>query len=69
MRITLNHNPYIIDSNKDEITVEQLLALKNFSFELLIVRVNGELVKKDNYSSTLIKEGDNVQVIHVFGGG
>ncbi|HDP54638.1 MAG TPA: sulfur carrier protein ThiS [Bacteroidetes bacterium] len=69
MRITLNHNPDIIDSNKDEITVEQLLALKNFSFELLIVRVNGELVKKDNYSSTLIKEGDNVQVIHVFGGG
>jgi len=69
MRITLNHNPYIIDSNKDEITVEQLLALKNFSFELLIVRVNGELVKKDNYSSTLIKEDDNVQVIHVFGGG
>jgi thiamine biosynthesis protein ThiS len=69
MRITLNHNPEVLDTNKDEITVEQLLALKNFTFELLIVRVNGDLVKKDNYSSTLIKEGDNVQVIHVFGGG
>ncbi len=69
MRITLNHNPEVLDTNKDEISVEQLLALKNFTFELLIVRVNGDLVKKDNYSSTLIKEGDNVQVIHVFGGG
>jgi len=69
MRITLNHNPEVLDTNKDEISVEQLLAMKNFTFELLIVRVNGDLVKKDNYSSTLIKEGDNVQVIHVFGGG
>jgi thiamine biosynthesis protein ThiS len=69
MRITLNHNPEVLDVNKGEVSVEQLLALKNFTFELLIVRVNGELIKKDNYSSALIKEGDNVQVIHVFGGG
>jgi len=69
MRITLNNNPEIIDTHKTSITIDELLKIKNFTFELLIVRVNGILVKKENYSSTSIVKEDNVQVIHVFGGG
>lgn len=69
MKITLNNNPETLSTNKTSISVEELLSIKNFTFELLIVRINGALIKKENYHNTQISEGDNVQVIHVFGGG
>jgi thiamine biosynthesis protein ThiS len=69
MNIVLNHNPEKINTTKTSISVEELLAIKNFTFELLIVRINDALIKKENYSNSFIKENDNVQVIHVFGGG
>lgn len=69
MEIKLNHKIEKIDTQKSSITVEELLAIKNFTFELIIVRINGALVKKENYSTQLITPGNDVQVIHVFGGG
>lgn len=69
MEITLNHNKENIDTSKSTIYIDELLSIKNFTFELLIVKVNGVLIKKEHYSSTSIMEGDKVEVIHVFGGG
>jgi thiamine biosynthesis protein ThiS len=69
MKITLNHNTEKINTEKSSITVEELLSLKNYTFELLIVKINGGLVKKEQYSHTTVTEGDDVQIIHVFGGG
>jgi thiamine biosynthesis protein ThiS len=69
MEITLNHNREVIDTDKLLLTVNELLAIKKFTFELLIVRINGILIKKENYSSATITNGDIVEVIHVFGGG
>ncbi|MDD3568180.1 MAG: sulfur carrier protein ThiS [Bacteroidales bacterium] len=69
MKITLNHNTEKINTEKSSITVEELLSIKNFTFELLIVKINGDLVKKEQYSHTTVTEGDDVQIIHVFGGG
>jgi len=69
MQITLNNSIDRLETKKDSISVKELLEIKNFTFELLIVRINGELVKKDFYTTSLIKESDKVDVIHVFGGG
>lgn len=69
MKITLNHNAEKISTEKSSITVNELLSLKNFTFELLIVKINGSLVKKEQYDKATVTEGDDVQVIHVFGGG
>jgi thiamine biosynthesis protein ThiS len=69
MEIKLNHNIETINTEKESLTVDELLSLKNFTFELLIVKINGNLVKKEQYSSAKVQSGDDVQVIHVFGGG
>lgn len=69
MEITLNNKSEKLDTVKKTITIDELLVLKNFTFELLIVRINGELVKKNDYSTRTIANGDKVDVIHVFGGG
>ena len=69
MKIRLNHNNEVLNTDKSRISIDELLEIKNFTFELLIVKVNGNLIKKESYTSTYIKDGDDVQVIHVFGGG
>ena len=69
MEITLNNATEKIETGKSSLTINELLDIKNFTFELLIVRINGTLVKKDDYSTSTIKPGDKVDVIHVFGGG
>ena len=67
MKITLNNRPEEID--KEKITVSELLILKNFTFKLLVIKINGNLIKKSAYNSTEILDGDDVAVIHLVSGG
>jgi thiamine biosynthesis protein ThiS len=68
MNIILNNSKEEIPFS-DQITVEELLKYKKFSFKLLIVKVNDKLIKKDEFSKSIIKEGDTVDVIHLISGG
>ena len=67
MNITLNNRPDSID--KDQVTISELLVLKNFTFKMLVMKVNGKLVKKDIYDSSYINDGDDVTVLHLVSGG
>lgn len=67
MKITLNNREEKIDLV--EITVSELLKLKNFTFHLLITKVNGKLIRKTDRDNTIIKDGDIVAVIHMISGG
>lgn len=68
MRIQLNNRSEIIDKHQ-RITVNQLLELKNFTYKMLMVRVNDSTIKRDEYDKTYIKDGDKVAVIHLMTGG
>lgn len=67
MKIILNNIPENIDSEK--LSIQELLDFKNFSFKMLVVRLNGQLIKKSSYESTYITEGDHVVVLHLISGG
>ncbi len=69
MNIILNHNPEIIETQRDSITISELLKIKSFTYKQLIVKVNDVLILNENYSTTSIKGGDNVMVIHLMTGG
>ncbi|NVO09399.1 MAG: sulfur carrier protein ThiS [Bacteroidales bacterium] len=69
MNLILNHSPEVIETSQQTITVSELLKIKNFTFRMLVVKINDEVVKKDNYLTSTIKDGDNVQVIHLISGG
>jgi len=69
MNIILNHSPEYIEAGKETITVSELLKVKNFTFKMLVIKINDVVVKKDDYLTATIKEGDNVQVIHLISGG
>ncbi|MCF8233400.1 MAG: sulfur carrier protein ThiS [Bacteroidales bacterium] len=67
MRITLNNREEQID--KEVMTVQELIDYKNFSFKLLVTKVNGKLVKKDQRDRVIIRDGDKVTVLHLVSGG
>lgn len=67
MKITLNNNEAVFDKN--EMTVRELLNVKNFTFKLLVVKINGKLVRKNQYDEAAIIDGDNVTVMHMVSGG
>lgn len=67
MKITLNNRPESFD--QAQISVSELLDIKNFTFKMLVIKVNGKLVKKDAYDSFQIKDGDDVSVLHLVSGG
>jgi len=67
MTITLNNNCESFAEEK--LTVSQLLKVKNFTFRMLVIKINGHLVRKSAYENTEIREGDDVMVLHLVSGG
>lgn len=67
MKITLNNREEIFDN--ESMTLQELIDKKNFTFRLLVTKVNGQLVKKEGRENAEIKDGDNVAVIHLITGG
>jgi sulfur carrier protein len=67
MKILLNNNPE--EFACDDMTVGDLLICKNFTFKMLVIKINGALIKKTEYESALIREGDDVHVLHLISGG
>jgi thiamine biosynthesis protein ThiS len=67
MEIVLNNTPETIDS--ESMSIADLLIYKNFTFRLLVVRINDHPVLRKDYPQAKIKHGDNVDVIHMISGG
>ena len=67
MEIILNNRPESIE--KEGLSIQELIELKNFTFKLLVTKINGTLVKRDKRDSAKIYAGDKVDVIHLISGG
>jgi len=67
MNITLNNRPQSFDSNL--LTITEVLKLKNYTFKMMVVKINGVLIKKDQYKIANVIDGDDVQIIHMISGG
>ncbi len=68
MKIKLN-NKYEEFPGKETMSVRELLSEKKFSYKLLIVRINNKGVAEDKYELTMIRDGDEVMVLHLITGG
>jgi len=67
MQITLNNTKETIE--KDTISFDELIKLKNFTFKMLVTKLNGNLVRKEDRANTYISENDDVIVLHLISGG
>ena len=67
VKIILNNNQEELEGER--LTVSELLKVKKFSFKMLIIKINGRLVKRESYDKEVIVDGDNVNVLHLISGG
>jgi len=54
---------------EEGLTITALLTKMNYTFKMLVIKLNGSLIKKDQYESTYIPTGADVAVIHLISGG
>ncbi|MDR2570837.1 MAG: sulfur carrier protein ThiS [Oscillospiraceae bacterium] len=64
--IMLNHRSYPF---REGMTIGSVMAENNFDFAGIIVRINGLLIEEEVWQYAAITAGDNVEIIHIFGGG
>jgi thiamine biosynthesis protein ThiS len=69
MKIILNNRDEVLETTKESLTIAELLILKNYSFKNLVIKINGELVRRENRQIAAFKVGDRVEVIHLISGG
>jgi sulfur carrier protein len=67
MKIQLNNREE--EFGFPQLTITQLMAEKNFTFRMLVVKVNGELVKRHEFDQKIVKDGDDVLILHLITGG
>lgn len=53
----------------EEMTVEDLISRENFMKSRIAVEINGAIVSKSDYSTTLVHAGDVIEVVSFVGGG
>ena len=63
--ITLNGSP----REGAGMSLEELLKTEGFNRNQVAVGLNGEVMPKENYSSLILKDGDEVEVFQFMGGG
>ena len=50
-------------------TVQDVLDRRKYTFPLIVVKVNNEMVKKEAYTTYQVPDGADVRVIHLTSGG
>lgn len=66
MTLIVNGDPH---PWREGLTVGAVLAEKHYTFPLRVIFVNKQLVKKEDIATTVLHDGDQVDVVHLTGGG
>ena len=63
----LNNRPYT--GWREGLSIQDLINENKFTWPKLIVKVNNQLVWPEDYGNVVLLEEDDLQVIHLLGGG
>jgi len=66
MKIKLNGSEIEVNDN---ISVLELMEMKNFDSTKYVAIVNEDVIPKSKISEVILKEGDEVEIITMMGGG
>lgn len=67
--MSIKLNGELVDLNEEVKTVQHLLACYKLENRLVIVEHNREIILKEQYESTPIQHGDEIEFVHFVGGG
>jgi sulfur carrier protein len=66
MKVTINGEQREID---DGLSVVELLDELQIRPGRVVIELNQEIVSRERYAATLLKDGDSLEIVHFVGGG
>ena len=63
----LNDRPYL--HWRQGMTIQDVIDERNFIYPKLVVKLNGKLIRKEDYAATLVAEEDDLKIHHLLAGG
>jgi len=64
--IKVNNTPFPYE---DKMSIDDILKKKRYMDHMIVVKINGNHVRPEDYKTRTVNDGDDVKVIHLFGGG
>jgi sulfur carrier protein len=69
MNLTVNGKPAAIEE-KETLNITELLSVLNVSQpDYVTVELNGDILERDNFPATVVRDGDTVEFLYFMGGG
>ena len=69
MKLKINGESKTIENSNEEIRLEGLLENLGYKPQLVVVELNGEIINPKLWISTVINNGDCLEVVTIVGGG
>ena len=69
MQLKINGELKTINNSNEELLLEALLEKLGHEPQLVVVELNGEIINPKDWISTIIKNGDCLEVVTIVGGG
>lgn len=69
MDLTVNGKPSSIDGHETVDVIQLLDLLKVEQPEYVTVELNGEILDREDFGATTVKNGDSIEFLYFMGGG
>lgn len=67
MQVIINGNNYILDEN---VNVVQMITMYGITdYKNVVVELNEEIIKENMWQTTIVEDGDVVEIVSFVGGG
>lgn len=66
MNLIINGQNLEFESGKN---IDEILAILGVEAKIFAITLNAKLVKKEDYKSTILREGDRIEMLQFMGGG
>lgn len=67
MEIILNNRNEKFDKN--QMSIAEILEVKKFTYQKIIVKLNNVIVDKEQFSESIVNNGDKLVILHLLAGG
>ncbi len=69
MRLHINGEERSFEASADPFTLAALVERLGMKSDRVAVELNREIVPRDHWAQTQLKEGDRLEIVHFVGGG
>ena len=69
INLTVNGKPRSIETTDATVDLESYLVSFDLNLQYVAVGYNGEVIKKDQYATVQLRDGDILEIVRPVGGG